>query len=174
MVKRFWKERRDKESFREALEDYAREQNDNQIIDLSWFDESEEECHYFEEQPGEEGYADHCDDIEGYHRCTDDYEDPFWEDPFWGYEDYGYYDGCTDDYEAYLYLERRKGESITALQPGMHIRINSGDTYLVLQDYRLANMLTGKIEDRNILHIYPVNYEVIFGDSYGRKTRTAS
>ena len=82
-----------------------------------------------------------------------EHERQYWDDVsnglFDDYPDDDYYDDYNcDDFVDPLYWYDDDDEGDTWLQPGNHVRDYRGETWLVLEDYRWANLLTGKVMGR--------------------------
>jgi len=61
-----------------------------------------------------------------------------WDDPYYGYDDYYDYDYDYDNHDD----DDDYGELLVS--PGDHVR-SKGEIYLVLENYRWANLITGKV-----------------------------
>ena len=119
MTSRHWKERREKEAFIVELRDFA----NTQTVDMFGATLDEEYERMYAEDVANGLFDDDYDD------------DLYWDEDDWEDDtDYPFDYGWDDD-----------DEGDTRLKPGNHVRDYTGEVWLVLDDYRWANLLTGKV-----------------------------
>jgi len=122
MTSRHWKERREKEAFIVELRDFA----NTQTVDMFGATLDEEYERMYAEDVANGLFDDDYDD------------DLYWDEDDWEDDtDYPFDYGWDDD-----------DEGDTRLKPGNHVRDYTGEVWLVLDDYRWANLLTGKVMSR--------------------------
>jgi hypothetical protein len=141
MTSRHWKEKRERERFRLDLEEYHRDGVDSSVFQTL-------------SQQLEGLYWEDCRN-----GLFDD--NPDWPDDPYEEQDWDHGPDYLDPYDLEDSLTSLR--SLITVNPGDHVRqIETGKVYLVLEDYRLANLLTGTVMNGSIRYIHEDNYEKIF------------